>query len=853
MTRAGAWSLIVGAGGRAGRADARAGGARRRRRRLRGLRRRRWRRRRGRRRRRRLRALHPDPDPVPDRRARPRPRRARPDRARPSSTCSSPAVSRAPSAPGRRAGSSGPKAHRRVANASAASSWPRPRPPRTTPRSPPTPSRPTPPRCSSRSRPPGTAATAPACARLVGPDLLTEWERRLDDFDRRGWRNRVQVDRRADRRVRRPRPQRRRDTTRVTVRIEAKLRDYVEDRLGQPHQARRPPVRDRPPAGVLDARRTQQRPLDPGLDRAGRRGHARDRRRDRRHHVVGRDRACATRRWSRAPSQDAVPAGTNDRRGRRPRLRGRRPRRRARPEPRRRPVRARRARGGRAPGVTAWAEAVDGDDARLRSLAHGQAVRDLLHPGDPSGQHPPRRARPEGQADPDRRARRRRRSRRRCRSRSRSRAGATSRIATPPRSSPAAVARHEVHRALDVRARRRRAAAVADRRRRRPGPAGVAPTPDGSARRRTGLSSAARDPAEGQHPDGSLPVRHVRADRRQRVVYLLAVRHGGSLISGPTPARRSSTARSRTRSPTPATSAAWSTRPARRSRAPRHAAGRDPHLADRVHGDVHARLDHPHRRQHAVPVDLRQQRRGLDGPGQVLLLLHRSAGSRRWRSRSRSAPTRRTPTLGASGAIAAVLGGYILLYPQARVLTLVLIIFFFTVIELPALVMLGIWFAEQAVFAAAGLTTATGGGGGVAYFAHVGGFVFGLLTIKLLATRRSADSYAHPGLLLACACRPHDRPAFTRRWPRSRSGFQRTASPGRGARAPDRGGVHDRNHRGFASSSTAMSVLQGGRTPPAAAGRRRRAAAAGARRHAVRGRRFALADPCSSPPARCSR
>ncbi len=99
-------------------------------------------------------------------------------------------------------------------------------------------------------------------------------------------------------------------------------------------------------------------------------------------------------------------------------------------------------------------------------------------------------------------------------------------------------------------------------------------------------------------------------------------------------------------------------------------------------------------------------------------------------------PNSVTPTLGASGAIAAVLGGYIVLYPRARVLTLVLIILFFTVIELPALVLLAIWFAEQAVFAAVGLTTATGTGGGVAYFAHIGGFVFGALTIKLLATRR---------------------------------------------------------------------------------------------------------------------
>jgi membrane associated rhomboid family serine protease len=83
-----------------------------------------------------------------------------------------------------------------------------------------------------------------------------------------------------------------------------------------------------------------------------------------------------------------------------------------------------------------------------------------------------------------------------------------------------------------------------------------------------------------------------------------------------------------------------------------------------------------------------------------------------------------------------VLGGYILLYPRARVLTLVFIIVFFTVIELPAIVMLGIWFAEQAVFGAVGLTDPAGGGGGVAYFAHVGGFAFGLLTIKLLATKR---------------------------------------------------------------------------------------------------------------------
>jgi membrane associated rhomboid family serine protease len=98
-------------------------------------------------------------------------------------------------------------------------------------------------------------------------------------------------------------------------------------------------------------------------------------------------------------------------------------------------------------------------------------------------------------------------------------------------------------------------------------------------------------------------------------------------------------------------------------------------------------------------------------------------------------PDSLAPTVGASGAIAAVLGGYIVLYPRARVLTLVLIIFFFGVIELPALAVLGAWFIVQAVFGAAGLTDPTSAGG-VAYFAHIGGFIFGVLTIRLVATRR---------------------------------------------------------------------------------------------------------------------
>jgi membrane associated rhomboid family serine protease len=109
-------------------------------------------------------------------------------------------------------------------------------------------------------------------------------------------------------------------------------------------------------------------------------------------------------------------------------------------------------------------------------------------------------------------------------------------------------------------------------------------------------------------------------------------------------------------------------------------------------------------------------------------------------------PNSTAPTLGASGAIAAVLGGYIVLYPRARILSLVLIFFFFTIVEVPAVLILGFWFVEQVLFGASGLTNPVGGGGGVAYFAHVGGFVFGLLIIRLLVAGRQPrwGGPAHP-------------------------------------------------------------------------------------------------------------
>jgi membrane associated rhomboid family serine protease len=95
------------------------------------------------------------------------------------------------------------------------------------------------------------------------------------------------------------------------------------------------------------------------------------------------------------------------------------------------------------------------------------------------------------------------------------------------------------------------------------------------------------------------------------------------------------------------------------------------------------------------------------------------------------------PTVGASGAIAAVLGAYARLYPRARVVTLVFIVIFFTIITLPAVLVLGLWFLLQLlpVFS----EPVGDSGGGVAYSAHVGGFLFGLLVIKLLATNINED------------------------------------------------------------------------------------------------------------------
>lgn len=93
-------------------------------------------------------------------------------------------------------------------------------------------------------------------------------------------------------------------------------------------------------------------------------------------------------------------------------------------------------------------------------------------------------------------------------------------------------------------------------------------------------------------------------------------------------------------------------------------------------------------------------------------------------------PTSTVPTIGASGAIAGVMGAYFLLYPHARVLTVIWVFLFLEFIVLPAWLLLGLWFALQLFQSWA--ASATPGAGGVAWWAHIGGFAIGAATVYLL-------------------------------------------------------------------------------------------------------------------------
>ena len=93
------------------------------------------------------------------------------------------------------------------------------------------------------------------------------------------------------------------------------------------------------------------------------------------------------------------------------------------------------------------------------------------------------------------------------------------------------------------------------------------------------------------------------------------------------------------------------------------------------------------------------------------------------------------PTIGASGAIAGVMGAYFVLYPHSRVLTVIFLIIFFDIVEIPAVFFLGLWFLLQLLSGVGSLAVSNAAGGGVAFWAHIGGFVAGVLIGLVLRSR----------------------------------------------------------------------------------------------------------------------
>jgi membrane associated rhomboid family serine protease len=101
-----------------------------------------------------------------------------------------------------------------------------------------------------------------------------------------------------------------------------------------------------------------------------------------------------------------------------------------------------------------------------------------------------------------------------------------------------------------------------------------------------------------------------------------------------------------------------------------------------------------------------------------------------------ASPYSRVPTIGASGAIAGVMGAYLIKFPRARIVTLIPIFIFITTMEIPAAFLLLWWFAIQFVSGFGSLAETNYTGGGVAWFAHVGGFIAGMLLIRAFPARK---------------------------------------------------------------------------------------------------------------------
>jgi membrane associated rhomboid family serine protease len=104
-------------------------------------------------------------------------------------------------------------------------------------------------------------------------------------------------------------------------------------------------------------------------------------------------------------------------------------------------------------------------------------------------------------------------------------------------------------------------------------------------------------------------------------------------------------------------------------------------------------------------------------------------------------PLSTIPMIGASGAVSGILGAYLLLFPYARIHTLIFFIFFIQVVRLPAMFVIGFWIVIQ--FLNGIISQGSAGHSGIAWFAHIGGFIFGLLTIKLfMKGKRKGGHYS---------------------------------------------------------------------------------------------------------------
>ena len=122
------------------------------------------------------------------------------------------------------------------------------------------------------------------------------------------------------------------------------------------------------------------------------------------------------------------------------------------------------------------------------------------------------------------------------------------------------------------------------------------------------------------------------------------------------------------------------------------------------------------------------------------LVFYLAAGAAAALIQTMLSPASRVPMVGASGAISGVLGAYLLLFPYATILTLLILGFFVRFIHVPAMIVLGFWFILQLLYGTISISAQSlgrGESGGVAWFAHIGGFLVGMLLLFLLRPRES--------------------------------------------------------------------------------------------------------------------